>query len=170
MTARREATGLDPMPSPAKLRELLERRTGRREPAGRRAMMTVVVDAKRPATTEHDEQAQLFAWAEGQQAARWPELALLYAIPNFAGRLGRLTAKQGARLKAEGRKVGVPDICLPVARGRFHGLYIELKTHDGHASAEQKEWCMALRDEGYRAEIVHGWESARDLIVRYLNG
>jgi hypothetical protein len=58
---------------------------------------------------------------------------------------------------------------LPIARGRFAGLFLELKTIGGHASAEQRRWVYQLRDQGYRAEIVHGWEAARDLIVRYLS-
>lgn len=120
-------------------------------------------------TTEHEEQVALFQWAE-EQTWRYPELALIYAIPNFHGRLGNLTAKHGADLKAEGRKRGVPDICLPVARGAFHGLYIELKTLTGKPSDVQLEWQAQLRAQKYRAEIAKGWTAARDLITNYLDG
>ena len=120
-------------------------------------------------TTEHEHQAALFAWAH-DHAATYPELALLFAIPNFAGRLGRLTAQHGAKLKREGRKRGVPDICLPVPRGTSHGLFIELKTPKGTPNDAQLEWRARLRAQGYRAEIVKGWQAARDLILRYLEG
>ena len=76
---------------------------------------------------EHIEQSLLFQWAE-HASGRYPELKLLFAIPNFSGRLGKvppLAARiQAGKLKREGRKRGVPDICLPVARGGFHALYV----------------------------------------------
>ena len=71
----------------------------------------------RARNSEHAEQVALFKWAEFA-AARWPELTLMHAIPN-GGHRNKITA---ARLKAEGVRAGVPDICLPVARGGWHGL------------------------------------------------
>jgi len=112
---------------------------------------------------EHAEQAALFRWAEFARV-RLPELALLYAVPN-GGHRHKATA---ARLKAEGVKRGVPDVCLPVARGGAHGLYIELKTERGKATPEQLGWIRALRRQGYAAEVCHGWESARSMIEHYL--
>lgn len=117
----------------------------------------------RSGTTEHQEQAALFRWAAFTEA-RWPELALLHAIPN-GGQRNKIVA---ARLKAEGVKPGVPDICLPVARGDWHGLYIELKAVGGRPSREQRQWILALRHQGYRAELCVGWAGARDLIEDYL--
>jgi len=114
--------------------------------------------------TEHQEQATLFKWAVFA-AARWPELALLHAIPN-GGHRNKVTA---AMLKAEGVKRGVPDICLPVPRGRWHGLYIELKAEGGSASLEQRRWLAALQRQGYRAELCKGWEQARRLIEDYMS-
>lgn len=112
---------------------------------------------------EHAEQAALFRWAEFARA-RLPELALLYAVPN-GGHRHKATA---VRLKAEGVKRGVPDLCLPVARAGAHGLYIELKTERGKATPEQLGWIRALRRQGYVAEVCHGWESARSMIEHYL--
>ena len=114
--------------------------------------------------TEHEEQASLIRWAELRQA-EWPELALLHAIPNGGDR-HRVTA---AKLKAEGVRPGVPDLCLPVPRGGWHGLYIELKTRTGRASKDQRRWIAALRRLGYRAEICRGWEAARVVIENYLS-
>jgi hypothetical protein len=113
--------------------------------------------------SEHAEQAALFRWAEFARA-RLPELALLYAVPN-GGHRHKATA---ARLKAEGVKRGVPDVCLPVARSGAYGLYIELKTERGKATPEQLGWIRALRHQGYAAEVCHGWESARSMIEHYL--
>jgi len=114
---------------------------------------------------EHAEQAALFSWAEFARD-RHPELALLFAIPN-GGHRHRAVA---ARMKAEGVKRGVPDICLPVPRGPWHGLYIELKTDAGRVSREQRRWIGLLTLQGYRAEVCRGWQQARQLIENYLSG
>lgn len=114
---------------------------------------------------EHAEQAALMRWAMFARA-RLPELALLYAIPN-GGHRHKATA---ARLKAEGVKRGVPDVCLPVSRGGIHGLYVELKTERGKPTPEQLGWIRALRRQGYAACVCRGWEQARAAIENYLAG
>ena len=50
---------------------------------------------------------------------------LLFAVPNFSGRLGKATLNIGKRLKAEGRRKGVWDILYPVARCGYNALWIE---------------------------------------------
>lgn len=113
--------------------------------------------------TEHKHQVALFQWA-AYQSRRWPELSLLFAIPNGGAR-DKIT---GQRLKDEGVKAGVPDMLLPVARGDYHGFFIELKAPDGSASDLQEEWVENLRAQGYRAEVIHGWTAARDGLIEYL--
>lgn len=112
--------------------------------------------------TEHWEQVQLFAWAAYRR-----DLDLMYAIPNGGHRDIRVAVK----LKAEGVKAGVPDICLPVARGGKHGLYIELKRRKyGRLDSDQAKWLEALMREGYACAVCFGWEEARDVIEDYLRG
>lgn len=113
---------------------------------------------------EHFEQVRLFTWVKAQ-VKRTPELALLFAIPNGGQRHPAVAAK----LKAEGVKPGVPDLCLPVARGKFHGLFIELKAPGGKAADSQKWWLNALGHQGYCAHLCIGWESARKVIEAYLD-
>lgn len=116
--------------------------------------------------SEGVEQATLFSWAKMQEH-KWPELRLLHHIPNGGSR-GKAEA---ARFKAEGVKAGVPDLFLPVARGPYHGLFIEMKKlKGGRVSAEQKAWIAALKAQGYRAEVCHDWEEAAALIEDYLEG
>lgn len=114
--------------------------------------------------SEHTEQAALIDWAE-RLTPRLPELGLLYAIAN-AGAGGQ--RGQAGKMKAEGVKRGVPDLCLPVARGGYHGLYIELKATGGTLSAEQKQWIAGLRGGGYCAEVCVGTVAAAEAIERYL--
>ena len=114
--------------------------------------------------TEHAEQAALVRWSE-LASHRHPELRLLHAIPN-GGNRNIVTAK---KLKAEGVKPGVPDLCLPVPIVQYAGLYIELKRRKGgRLSDEQTWWIAELRRQGYRVEVCRGWDKARAAIETYL--
>lgn len=119
--------------------------------------------------SEHGNQVALFCKA-AQNFERWPELRLMFAIPNG----GMRDVRVAANLKAEGVKAGVPDIFLPVARGKWHGLFVELKRakaeslKEGKATTEQIEWMNNLREQGYGAIIVVGWQAAWDAIEAYL--
>lgn len=97
--------------------------------------------------------------------AKLPELALLFHVPNGGAR----DAIEGRHLKQVGVKQGVPDLCLPVPRGRYAALYIELKTETGRASEPQKWWIYHLNAAGNFAEVCHGWESAVRVIEWYLS-
>ncbi len=115
--------------------------------------------------TEHGHQAALFCWA---QQSGIPELKWLFAVPNgFYG-----TAAQKGKMKAEGLKVGVPDIWLPVPVNHgerdYYGLIIELKVGSNKASKEQQEWLDYLNNSGHYAIVCYGWQDARDAILTYL--
>jgi len=115
--------------------------------------------------TEHGHQMALFQWAQ-QNLDQYPELVWLYAIPN-GGQRNIITA---AGLKAEGVKSGVSDICLPVARSTFHGLYIEMKKPGGKESPQQIEFGKFLTAQGYLYKCCDHWNLARDTIISYMNG
>jgi hypothetical protein len=100
------------------------------------------------------------------QQCIYPELKLLHHIPNGGAR-SKATA---GRLKAAGVKAGVPDICLPVPRHGFHGLYIELKWGKNKATEEQVGWLGDLRAQGYYTAICYGFQPAMDTIIDYLRG
>ena len=98
---------------------------------------------------------------------KWPELEMLFHIPNGGDRHPAVASK----MKAEGVKKGVPDLCLPVARCGYHGLFIELKRQKGGTiSPEQKAWIQALNGQGYRAEVCKGAAEAWDVIQEYMRG
>jgi hypothetical protein len=115
------------------------------------------------AASEHGEQEALFQRCENFYA-EYPELRLLYAIPNGGLRDKRVAAK----LKAEGVKKGLPDICLPIARKGYHALYIEMKKHNGRVSIEQKAWLEVLRLNGYQAVSCYSQEQAWNVLMEYL--
>lgn len=133
--------------------------------------------------SEHGEQAALFCWAAAvANIGISADVNKMYAVPNG----GKRDAKTAAMLKAEGVRVGVPDVCLPkpvVARGDMFelfgdsepkhemlcGLYIEMKViKGGKLSDEQKERIDQLRADGYAAVRCNGWIEARDAIIMYL--
>lgn len=114
--------------------------------------------------TEAQHQTNVFNWAL-LHMDQWPELALLHHIPNGGSR----DAIEGRHLKQQGTKAGVPDMHLPVARGPYHSLYIELKTEKGRASEVQKWWIEHLNAQGNFAQVCHGWESAVRVLEWYLS-
>lgn len=113
--------------------------------------------------TESNEQIALFQWA-AYSRGKYPELELLHHIPNG----GKRDAKEAARFKREGVLAGVSDVFLPVARGKFHGLYLEMKAKGGKLSDHQRWWIQQVTKQGYLAEVCFGWEEAKNVIVSYL--
>lgn len=119
---------------------------------------------KMPCPTEGVEQATLFSWA--QMRTYWyPELTLMFHIPNG----GKRSKAEAGRFRAEGVKSGVPDICLPVARGGYHGLFIELKRQHGNTTTKNQDtWLADLREQGYATAVAYGWEQAAKIITDYM--
>jgi hypothetical protein len=95
----------------------------------------------------------------------WPELVVLFAIPNA----GKRSMKTGARMKAEGLKAGVPDMCLPVARHGFTGLWIEMKQRGNKPTERQTAWAFALRSQGHKVALCYSAEEAINTIREYLS-
>ena len=113
--------------------------------------------------SEYEEQRAVIQWAEVMQG-RHPELALLLHIPNE----GKRSFRQMQALKSIGLRKGVPDLLLPVARGVYHGLWIEMKAKNGKTTKEQEGWMEALRKQGYVATVCYGAENAIECLKWYL--
>lgn len=111
------------------------------------------------------EQQQLITWASFMEH-KYPELELLHHIPNG----GKRTKSEAAKFRAEGVKPGVPDLCLPVPRSGYHGLYIEMKKHGGVISKEQSKWLSNLSGQGYLTAVCYGSEAAESILIDYLSG
>lgn len=115
--------------------------------------------------TELQHQQTVIKWSQ-QPLIRgeWPELKLLYHVPNERN----CTPAQGEQLKRAGVKRGVPDLCLPIPKGDYHGLYIEMKTEVGKTSPDQDWWIEQLKMQGYYVGVCHGWRSAIKIIEWYM--
>jgi len=118
--------------------------------------------------SEHDEQVALFDWAMVYQT-EVPELAFMFAIPNQGGK-GHSAMIRGRKMVKEGLKSGVPDIFLAVARGKFHGMFVEMKVKGGRVTENQKIWLNGLTLEGYVCAVCFSFEQAQDAILDYIRG
>src|SRR5271157_2297726 len=108
---------------------------------------------------EQQQQIYLFKWASTMEQ-KYQCLKYMFHIPNGGAR-NKIT---GRNLKLAGVKKGVPDICLPVAKGKYHALYIEMKSEKGEISIDQSEFIMVLRGNGYRVDICFSWNQAAQTI------
>jgi hypothetical protein len=89
---------------------------------------------------------------------------LIYSVPNG----GKRNFNEAIRLKQQGCSAGVPDLCLPQARGGYHSLYLELKrSSGGHLSDAQRYWLDVLTKEGHLAVMCHGADAAIKVIDDY---
>ena len=113
--------------------------------------------------SEATEQEALISWCRVFEN-RYPELKLIYHVPNGGSR----NQLEAANLKRQGVKAGVPDICLPAPRGIYHGLYIELKAGRNTTTAKQRSWLDYLRQQGYFTAVCYGWQTAAELVEQYL--
>lgn len=125
--------------------------------------MTEYRKSKGQTALESVEQESLMRWVQFV-AGKYPELELLYHIPNG----GTRNKREAEHLRRQGVKAGVPDLCLPVPRGEYHGLYIELKAKDNTPTEKQKEWLAKLDKQGYKTAVCWGWETAAAVIEEYL--
>ena len=119
-----------------------------------------------PVPTESEEQQALFEWINFNKG-HYPELKLMHHTPNE----GKRSVSTGAKMKREGLVSGVPDIHLPVAKGKYHSLDIELKrVKHSKISKEQEAFIRLLNMYDNFAIICYGWEQAIKVIEWYLKG
>lgn len=107
---------------------------------------------------ESDEQIRLVTWLRKRDI-------LFYAIPMGGSR----NKREAQNLKRQGSVAGVPDLCLPIAAGGYHGLYIEMKRQKNSYPTEQQQfWLEQLNRNGYLAEVARGCDAAKKIICDYL--
>lgn len=111
-------------------------------------------------------QVALFNWASLMSHA-YPELKLLRGSMNGV----ELTKAQAGKAKAAGMKKGELDVTLPVSRGGYTGLAVELKVGKNKPTPEQIDYGARLKAEGWYVDYVwDDWTKAADLIQKYLEG
>lgn len=115
--------------------------------------------------SEAQEQTELINWVNECIVNNiHPELKMLYAIPNG----GTRNKIEAVNLKRQGVVPGVPDLCLAVPKGKYHGLYIEMKVHPNKTTAVQEIWLKNLSFYGYAVKVCYGCVAAKITLEHYL--
>lgn len=102
---------------------------------------------------------------------RWFALAypkydrMFFAIENKRN----VNPVQGAKLKMQGIKAGVADLCLALPTEKYGALYIELKFGKNKQTAEQIEFEKACLTFGNKYELVYSFDQAIKIITSYIN-
>lgn len=102
----------------------------------------------------------LWEWAQHVPVLR----DCLFHIPN-GGKRGKTEA---ARMKGIGVRAGVHDYHLPVPRGPFIGLWIEMKAGDNRPTTDQRSWGRRMVTQGHAVFYCWSWLAAKDVIEHYL--
>lgn len=121
-----------------------------------------MVGGKRiPASHEHWEQVIVFDWLYREQPDFYDDFS---AVPMG----GLRNTKTAIGLMAEGAKSGYPDITGDVARGEYHGLFIEMKWGSNKPTDIQKQALNRKVARGYFAAVCYSHEEAIAVITEYL--
>jgi hypothetical protein len=115
--------------------------------------------------SEFDEQKAVIEWSE-LMYGRYPDLRMLYSTPNEGAGASRARA---GKMKALGAKSGVPDLHLPVARGGWFGLYIEMKFGKNTRDDNQVWWHTMLHHRHHFVVTCWRAEDAIKVLTKYLS-
>ena len=122
--------------------------------------------------SEHSEQAMVIEWAQRHEG-KYPELRWLHSSLNgiFIPGPRQIVYRIISHMKQEGMKKGVSDLCLPVARHGYHGLYLELKRDESSKiQPEQLKFLDFLAAQGYYGQICIGYKDTTETLEWYLKG
>ncbi len=92
----------------------------------------------------------------------------MYHTPNG----GKRNAKEALKFKQMGVRAGVHDFHLPLPRGEYTGLWIEMKSpkpHKSSISKEQKDWRQKMIFTGHATFYCYGWIQAKRACEWYLS-
>lgn len=111
---------------------------------------------------EHQEQVAFFQWCALNER-NIPQLRWVHAVPNGGYRHKQVAAK----LKEEGVKSGVLDVCVPAARRGYHGAYIEFKYGKNSTTNNQDAFISFVNSEKYATTVVYSWMEAKRFVEWY---
>lgn len=135
---------------------------------------------------EEQEQQQVIEWSAIQLPAWGLPRDVLFAVPNGAhlssmipGQNQQITRMNRVRrLREMGMLDGAADLFLTVARGAFHGLWVEMKKRrelfrsareaERAWTEEQQRFCATQRAQGYAYRLCYGFDEARIAITDYV--
>jgi len=111
-------------------------------------------------------QSALMEWARmPATVAGLPGIELMSSSLNGV----RLSKAQAGKAKAAGMLKGEWDLKIPVARGGYIGLIIEMKIKPNKPTEEQEWYGEAMRREGWSTFVCYEWTDAVRVITHYLS-
>lgn len=115
-------------------------------------------------SSESQEQRKVFDWAANVKNIQiYSGIELMFHIPNE----GKRTIAYANKLKSEGLLSGVSDICIPVAKGVYHGFFIEMKYNKNTLTQEQRSFLSGVKKQGYATAVCYSANEAIKLIQKY---
>lgn len=124
--------------------------------------MTRLPEPARAKPAHHEEDAQRLVIRRCDAlAARYPALNWLHHSPNG----GKRDKRTAAIMRAQGARVGFPDLILPVACPMIPGVpgwIAELKIAPNRATPEQRAWIAHFEAQGWYVRL-HSAPDARSL-------
>lgn len=76
---------------------------------------------------------------------------------------------EAKNLKRTGVTAGWPDLFIACARGKYHGMFIEMKSKKGRLTKLQRDCLEYLNDQNYYAIVCYGFADAQDCIKHYIS-
>jgi hypothetical protein len=139
---------------------------------GKEPLLQVIVPELRTRTpkpkvglSELQEQIRVVTWWNKHCAEHELPPYALFSIPNGAA----LSSPYGsANLKLSGMRDGIEDLFLAHQKGKWAGLFIEMKKHDGAVSDEQLTVSLFHLKQGYKSVVAWSHEEAIQEILDYL--
>ena len=115
---------------------------------------------------ESAHQQQVVEWARwASLSAKYPMLEMLHCSLNGV----KLSKSQAGIAKGQGMLSGVPDLFLPVPRGKYHGLYIEMKHGSNTLTDNQKKFLQNAANVGFAVSVCYSAQEAIKRIEDYYN-
>ena len=113
---------------------------------------------------ESAHQQQVIEWVRmASRSAKYPMLNMLHCSLNGV----KLSKTQAGIAKAQGMLSGVPDLFLPVPRGKYHGLFIEMKHGTNTLTDNQKKFLQNAANVGFAVSVCYSAQEAIKRIEDY---
>ena len=120
-----------------------------------------LADMKR---SEDTEQILFMQWCRSHED-QYPQLHWIHHIPNGGNR----NRKEAAKFKQMGVKAGIADICFPYPKGRYVGMYIELKYGDNIPTPQQRVFMREMELAGHYCCVCYSAAGAVRVLQEYIN-
>jgi hypothetical protein len=82
---------------------------------------------------------------------------------------GKRSPQYGMQLKRQGMRAGVLDNFCMIARGDYHGLWLEFKIKPNPLTKAQKEFAENAKEQGYKVVVVYSADEAIKELESYLS-